>query len=131
MPKILLVDDSPVIRGLIKRYLRDQSDLEAEIVESGAAALASIRQGAPQALVTDLNMPEMDGLTLLLTVRALPGLERLPVAVFGGGDEEGRRAALEAGADELLVKPFEASALVETIRRLLSPRPAPTLRAPE
>jgi two-component system, chemotaxis family, chemotaxis protein CheY len=121
MSRILIVDDSKVIRSLVSLYLRGEADLILELAEDGARGLAAARATLPDFVFTDLNMPEMGGVELVTALRALPGYERRPIVILTTADEaELRAAALAAGADGFLDKPFTRDGLIGSIRRFLT-----------
>ncbi len=87
MPTVLVVDDSAVDRRLVGGLLGRGTMLTVETAENGAAALARLKQGLPDVVVTDLQMPEMDGLALIKTIRA--HYSRVPVILMTArGSEE-------------------------------------------
>ena len=102
---VLVVDDDSNIHLLAETALaKDYTLTEAE---DGEQCLEAIRTAVPDMVVLDLNMPRMDGLTVLRTVRNEMGLKDLPVLVLtASGDEGSTRAAFEAGATDYLIKPF-------------------------
>jgi two-component system chemotaxis response regulator CheY len=117
MPKALVVDDSRTIRTILKRILLD---LGYEVCEAadGKQALALIdAEGASVSLVlTDWNMPEMDGLELLKRLRQNPELSLLKVIMVTTETELDRMvSALEAGANEYVMKPFTKDILMEKL----------------
>src|SRR6187399_2735853 len=100
MPQILVVDDSPTIRRMVKASLAQMPDA-VEFVEaaSGLEAIERLGVGAVDLIVLDLNMPDMHGLEVLGFVRSHQRYRQLPVLVLTTrGDEESRAAALAAGA---------------------------------
>lgn len=115
--KILVVEDEEDSRELLVRGLR-RLGYEAEGAIDGAAAQE--RLGEPwQAVVTDLLMPRMDGLSLLSEVRTrCPSAVRMVITSFG--DKERVLAALNLGADYLLEKPFTSQQLADVLARLLT-----------
>jgi two-component system chemotaxis sensor kinase CheA len=117
---VLVVDDALTIREL-QRAVLERAGYEARVAEDGAEALRLLRDRRPDAVVTDVEMPIMDGVALTAAIRATPGMERLPVIVLSSREAEAdRRRALEAGADEYLGKSeFDEQALLETIARRL------------
>jgi DNA-binding response OmpR family regulator len=126
MPTILVVDDEPIVREVVVRYLeRDGFDtLEAA---DGDAARALIEQSELDAVVLDVMLPGVDGLTLCRWIR---GRSELPVILLTArGEEADRIVGLELGADDYVTKPFsprELSARVRTVlRRSGAPAPAP------
>ena len=102
---VLVVDDDGNVHLLAEAALgRDYTVLTAE---DGEEALAMVESSRPDMVVLDLNMPVLDGLTVLKRLRANPVLSGLPVLVLtASGDESSTRAAFEAGATDYLTKPF-------------------------
>jgi two-component system, chemotaxis family, chemotaxis protein CheY len=112
--KALIVDDSRAIRQILARILRE---LHYEIAEAGdgheALALLEADPGAFRLALVDWNMPVMNGLELLKTLRAQPAFERLPVVMVSTETEMGHMAeAIEAGANEYVMKPFTKDILL-------------------
>ena len=118
--RILVADDSPVTRELLVEIVRS-AGFQVESAEDGAAALRSIVAAPPDLVLTDLEMPELDGIGLTRAVRADPNLHDLPVVLITTrGSDVDRRACLAAGADAFLDKSrFDEGALIELLRRLL------------
>ena len=122
MPKtrILVVDDSVVVRRLITEALRKDPDLEvAGIAANGKIALQKISQINPDLLTLDIEMPEMDGLATLREVRKL--YPKLPVIMFSTLTHKGAAATLEAlslGASDYVTKPANVGSITEGIERL-------------
>ncbi|MEO7496650.1 MAG: ATP-binding protein [Massilia sp.] len=122
---VLVVDDEPDARDLIKRIL---SDCHASVITaaSARAALAIFREGAPDVLVSDLGMPDVDGFGLLAQVRALGranGGQVPAVALTAFARSEDRLRALEAGFAAHISKPVEPSELIATVARMVGPAP--------
>jgi len=117
--KILIVDDDGDLRTLYGLcFLRRGHHIVA--ASNGREALDCLAAHAPDLLITDLRMPELDGLELLRRLRA-DGPRALPVIVLTArGDQQA--AALAAGADAFLVKPVPLRQLGETAERLLAER---------
>ena len=111
MKTCLVVDDSRVIRKVARRILED---IGFEIAEAsdGMEALAWCRAAMPDAILLDWNMPVMNGIDFLRALRREPGGDR-PTVVFctTENDMAHIRAALEAGADEYVMKPFDRETL--------------------
>ena len=118
---ILVVDDSPTLRGIVKIYMRP---LQVEVMEAdgGERALQLARLAVPSLIVADINMPGMDGISFLKTLRAdpRPELRRIPV-IFLTGDKnsELRQRAAEAGANDFLEKPVKSGPLQQAVRAAL------------
>ncbi len=107
----LIVDDSRVIRKVARRIVED---LGFEVTEAadGQEALAHCRVEMPRAVLLDWNMPVMDGISFLRSLRAEPGGDT-PTVVFCTveNDADRIREALDAGADEYVMKPFDGDIL--------------------
>lgn len=113
--RVLIVDDEPVLRRLMRRAL---GGLQLEIVEAanGVEALERFGSQAFSAVVTDVRMPSMDGLELVAHLQRLD--PELPIILVSGSDEVSNRAGARAlGAFDFLAKPFD---LFELGRRVLS-----------
>jgi CheY-like chemotaxis protein len=126
-PHVLLVDDAAQIRDLFGRFLR-QSGMAVTCAADGIFALAEARARVPDAVVCDLDMPNMDGLALCRALRDDPATKDVPILVVSGSGATQSSAALQAGCDAVLQKPCTGALLVTTIERLLaqpSPRTKP------
>lgn len=107
MKQCLVVDDSSVIRKVARRILED---LQFEITEAedGQQALDACRKAMPDAILLDWNMPVMDGLEFLTSLRREPGGEK-PIVVFCTTENDVAHIAraIRAGANEYIMKPFD------------------------
>jgi two-component system chemotaxis response regulator CheY len=118
VPKLILtVDDSPSIRMLLRYALARQGYDVAE-AEDGVAALEWLAANErPDLMITDINMPRMDGYDLVETVRAQGPHNDLPILVLSTESSEDKMTrAREAGADGWIVKPFDPAQLEAAIR---------------
>lgn len=113
MKTCLIVDDSRVIRKVARRILEELS-FEIDEAEDGRLALDACKRSMPDVVLLDWNMPVMDGMEFLRTLRASP-VEKQPVVMFctTENDMAHIRAAIEAGADEYVMKPFDRE-IIET-----------------
>lgn len=116
MTTVLVVDDEPIVRDVVVRYLRREGfdTLEAG---DGDAARALVEQGAPELVVLDVMLPGSDGLSLCRWIR-----ERgdLPVIMLTArGETADRIVGLELGADDYVAKPFSARELVTRVKAVL------------
>jgi len=117
--KILIVDDFSTMRRIIKNLLRDLGFNHISEADDGQTALPMLKSGKFDFLVTDWNMPGMDGLTLLKTVRADEDLGDMPVLmVTAEAKREQIVVAAEAGVSGYIVKPFTAATLREKIEKI-------------
>jgi CheY-like chemotaxis protein len=118
-PRVLLVEDDPDTREMYSEYL-SYAGLDVTKASTGRRALQSIRQRAPDVVVTDIAMPEMDGLELSRRLRSEAPTRDVPIiAVSGQGATEHAR---QAGADVVLDKPCELDTLLQTIEHVLKSR---------
>jgi PAS domain S-box-containing protein len=113
-PRVLVADDNADMRQYILRLLAEQFEVEA--VADGQEALAEARRQAPDLILTDVMMPQLDGFGLVRELRADPRTRALPVILLSArAGEESRVEGLEAGADDYLVKPFGARELLARV----------------
>jgi len=123
----LVVDDSRVIRTIVGRALHE---LGFQFVEAsnGRDALERLNQGElPAVIMVDWNMPEMNGLEMVKTVRANPAWSDVRLIMITSENELERvQTALEAGADEYIMKPFTKEMIQEKLDLLGVPIPSPT-----
>jgi two-component system copper resistance phosphate regulon response regulator CusR len=113
---VLVVEDTDEIRELVTTVLR-RAGLDVREAVSGAAALDEVRRDAPDLIVLDLGLPDGDGMELIRDVR---GWSPVPIIVLSARIDEGDKiAALDAGADDYLTKPFEFRELLARLRALL------------
>ena len=117
MAKILIVDDEPRIRELIREHLQ-YSGYICEEAADGTAALTQLSGGAFDLVILDLMMPFMDGMTCLREMRARH--INTPVIILTARSEEyDKLAGLEGGADDYVVKPFDAKEIVARIKAVM------------
>lgn len=116
MPHVLVVEDDPRVRGALARSLGERG-YAVVTAATGMSGLDRTVQDRPDLVVLDLGLPDIDGTEILRMIRAV---SRVPVIVATARDEEGQIvAALDAGADDYLVKPFGAAQLDARIRAVL------------
>lgn len=117
--KILVVDDFPTMRRIIRNLLKELGFANVEEAEDGAAGLEKVKDGSFQFVISDWNMPNMDGLSMLQAIRAEGPLSKLPVLmVTAEAKKENIIAAAQAGANGYVVKPFTAATLDEKITKI-------------
>ena len=117
--KILIVDDFSTMRRIIKNLLRDLGFTNTDEADDGQTALPKLEAGGFDFLVTDWNMPGMQGIDLLKAVRADPNLKDLPVLmVTAESKREQIVEAAQAGVNGYVVKPFTAGTLKEKIDKI-------------
>ncbi|WP_432263100.1 chemotaxis response regulator CheY [Cupriavidus sp. TMH.W2] len=120
-PRFLVVDDFPTMRRIVRNLLKDIGYTNVDEADDGVEALAKLNDGGYAFVVTDWNMPRMDGLALLQTIRQSRDLKHLPVLIVTAeAKKENIIAAAHAGADGYIVKPFTAATLAEKLAKIVS-----------
>jgi two-component system, chemotaxis family, chemotaxis protein CheY len=116
--KILAVDDSPSMRALLRNALVRQGYI-VDQAEDGVAALEWLESNQPHVLITDINMPRMDGFELIEALRQCSRFQDLPILVLTTESSDEKKArARNAGATGWIVKPFDPEKLCAAVRRV-------------
>lgn len=117
---VLIVDDSAMVRVILKRNFMSLGVPEHEIyqAENGEKGLARFTSLPCDSIVTDLHMPVMDGLTFVREIRKLNATVPI-VAVSSANDRENVTAAIQAGVNDYLIKPFAAGDVRKKLQKLL------------
>jgi putative two-component system response regulator len=115
--RILLVDDDPALRTLLKTTF-EVADVAVDEAESAAAARRKIRSRRPDVIVLDINMPGTTGLELCAELKAAPATRDIPIVLLTGSDGGTDAAAKKAGADAFVRKPFSPLELLAVAERL-------------
>ena len=120
MKRILVADDSLATRTLITAALADLKDFHVERVSTGLEAIKLLSTTTISLVLTDIHMPEINGLELTRFIKSDERLRSIPVVVISTeATEEDRRRALSLGADDYLSKPFTAAQLQHVINKFL------------
>lgn len=123
MAKIVLIDDEPAMRRATLRALQAGGHM-VDAYENGLAAIEHLAREAPDLLITDIFMPEMEGLETIRRVRALrPELPIVAMSGFALGDGNYLQIAEKFGAVASLKKPFRPAELLDLVSRLLATQP--------
>ncbi len=118
--KILVVDDFSTMRRIVRNLLKEIGYNNTDEAEDGQVALNKLRGGVFQFVVSDLNMPHMNGFELLREIRADAKLKSLPVLlVTAESRKEDIITAAQAGANGYIVKPFTKATLEEKFNKIL------------
>ncbi len=119
MAKVLAADDSQSIRQMVELTLEDE-DHEVITVEDGKIALDRAKSEEFDMVITDINMPNMDGFELTRQLRALPNYQLTPIICLTTESGDAQRAkGKEAGATGWIVKPFSADKLIQIVDRVI------------
>jgi two-component system, chemotaxis family, chemotaxis protein CheY len=123
--KVLVVEDSPTMRQLIVFALKRLRGLTIVEANDGVDGLKKIAADKFDLILTDINMPIMDGLKLVSLVRSDPNHRAIPIVVITTeGANEDRERALALGANDYITKPIQTNKIIEVAKRLLKLDPA-------
>jgi two-component system chemotaxis sensor kinase CheA len=119
-PTVLVVDDSLMVREL-QRSILERAGYKVRTANDGREALAMLAEDPPDLVVTDIEMPNLDGIALTVNIRSHPRLANIPVLIVTSRtSEEDHQRGLDAGADALIVKTaFDEAGLLAAVSRLL------------
>lgn len=122
VPTYLLVDDSPTVLNELRRTI-EKLGVRVLSAGDGEAAMEILDREKIDAVVTDVNMPKLDGYELCRRIRASPAIEHLPVVMISAnGETLDRKRGFDAGADDYLTKPFDPAMLAAKLEGFLNPR---------
>lgn len=119
--RVLIVDDSVIIRQVVKKVIKQAGILPEKVLEAsdGEEALQIIKTEPVDLVLSDINMPRMDGLQMLSQLRQIESKQDLPVIVISTeGSEDTVNEAIELGATGYVLKPFTPEKLLEQLRPL-------------
>lgn len=123
--KVLVVDDFPTMRRIVKNLLKQLGFENIDEAEDGNMALSKMKSGNYGLVVSDWNMPNMEGIELLRSVRADDTLKETPfLMVTAEAEKEKVIEAIKAGVDNYIVKPFTAEILKEKLEKIADKRPS-------
>lgn len=119
MKKILIVDDKPSISNLIVQFLKNKFELETRL--DGLEAISWLQEGnIPDLILTDLQMPKMDGIELIKKIKGSGYFSNIPIIVLSSKDSsQDRIECLKLGAEDYLMKPFNPEELLIRIEKIL------------
>jgi two-component system alkaline phosphatase synthesis response regulator PhoP len=116
---VLVVEDEPDIRDLVVFHL-EREGFQCRTARTGVEALKRVKTAAPDLIILDLMLPELDGLEVCRRLRHDPATSSIPVIMLTAkGDEVDRIVGLEMGADDYVTKPFSPKELVARVRAVL------------
>lgn len=121
MENILIVEDSETTRSLIRAVIEEIKDFNIIEAASGFEALKMLPQEKFNLIITDINMPDINGLELIRFVKTNPLYKDIPlIIVTTERGEEDRKKGMSLGASAYITKPFKADELKEAIKRVLN-----------
>jgi two-component system chemotaxis response regulator CheY len=116
----LVVEDSPMMRQLLVLALSRLKSLQVTEADDGVDGLRKLATGKFDIILTDINMPIMDGLKLVKRVRSDPAHKDVPIIIITTeGSSEDRERALQLGANAYITKPIQAPQVIAKVRELL------------
>jgi len=119
--KFLIVDDSPTMLRIIRNALKEIGYDDVEEAEDGEEALDVLESTSPDFVITDWNMPNMNGVDLARNIRDHPQYGHLPILMITTrGMKEDVKTAMKADVNNYIVKPFEPEVLDEKIEKILA-----------
>ena len=118
MPDILAVDDSPTMRAMVAETLRS-AGFNVITAPDGLAAVDIARHSEVHLVLTDVNMPGMDGIALVRALRLLPAYQSTPVLVLTTERDDVKQQVREAGANGWIPKPFDPDRLIEIVKKFI------------
>lgn len=120
MPRIMVVDDSGMTRKMLSLSI-SRAGFGVETAENGADALEKLYKEPYDLIITDMNMPQMDGMELLSRLRTDAQYRTVPIVVLSSNSGPAEiQAAMKAGANFYLIKPTDSEKLLECVRKLLN-----------
>lgn len=129
MARIIYVEDDEIIAALVQEILSEAGHIVG-VIAHGALGHDTIYLKQPDLVILDRDLPGMDGIEILKSLRSFAGLYRTPILMLSANRSHASiDEALAAGARDYLVKPFEPAELVERVQALLEPQ-APVFRRP-
>jgi len=131
VPTVYFIDDSATMREVIKIAFR-RENINVVTCAAASAALAQFSQTPPDAVITDVIMPDKDGYEVCQHIKQHPQFGKTPVILMSGVvNKSVAEKAISVHADELIRKPFQPQELVSRVRALIHPKPAETPEAEE
>ena len=119
--RVLIADDSRVMRAYVRGVLKDRYNCSSSEVASGFEALRLLPRERFDLVVTDINMPDINGLELVRFIRSSERHKDVPLLIISTQTSgQSRKRVLDLGADAFLAKPFEPETLVDAVDRLLN-----------
>jgi two-component system chemotaxis response regulator CheY len=116
--RVLAIDDSRIIRNLVHKAVTD-AGLDCQVATDGEEGVTLFREDPPDVVITDINMPRLDGFGVITAIRSGDRAARVPILVLTTeSSPQLKSRARDAGATGWIVKPFEDEALVSVIRRV-------------
>ena len=119
--RVLVVEDDPGTQSLLRKQL-ESSGFAVTVAKNGLDGLMKLEAGAPDVIVCDMNMPELDGIGFVRAIKAMNETRKIPVIFLTASNDPRHMVdGINVGARFYLTKPFEMNELIAKIRRVLTP----------
>ncbi|HCY84099.1 MAG TPA: response regulator [Desulfobacteraceae bacterium] len=120
--RVLVVDDSSSMRRIVRRFLENGGVKHILEAGHGRSAMEEIKRHPPDLIISDLNMPVMNGMELLTEIRLAPGLRTIPFIILTvEAVQKTMNQALEKGVDAYIVKPVTEKLFIQEVKRVMDP----------
>lgn len=120
--KILIVDDMEDTRELLKIFI-EEFGYETVEAEDGYEAVSKVKQEKPDLILMDIALPGLDGLSATQIIRGFTDVHQMPIIAITAHSDSYQRKAIEAGCNDLIIKPIYANALVAILNQYLGSMP--------
>jgi CheY-like chemotaxis protein len=117
--KVLIVEDNPDSREMISFILKYEG-YKVFTANDGSEGIHQAKNACPDLIISDLEMPVIDGIEMVKTLRHLPEYEKVPILILSAYDNDSLNQAIQVGATQAMRKPFELDSLVTTVKGLLN-----------
>ena len=119
--RVLVVEDDPGTQSLLRKQL-ESSGFHVTVAKNGLEGLMKLEQGAPDVIVCDMNMPELDGIGFVRAIKSMNETRKIPVIFLtASSDPRHMVDGINVGARFYLTKPFDMNELIGKINRVLAP----------
>jgi CheY-like chemotaxis protein len=117
--KVLIVEDNPDSREMLSFILRYEG-YKVFTASDGSEGINQAKNASPDLIISDLEMPNIDGIEMVKTLRDLPEYEKVPILILSAYDNDSLNQAIQVGATQAMRKPIEFDSLVSTVKGLLN-----------
>ena len=118
--RVVICDDEPLARERLTRIVREEGHEVVAQAATGIEAIAKVKETAPDVILLDIRMPEMDGIALIKEVRKMDAYQRVPILFLTTESQAAKKMeAKEAGATGWIIKPFVPAKLIAALNKVL------------
>jgi CheY-like chemotaxis protein len=117
--KVLIVEDNPDSREMLSFILRYEG-YKVFTASDGSEGINQVKSACPDLIISDLEMPNLDGIEMVKTLRHLPEYKKVPILILSAYDNDSLNQAMQVGATQAMRKPIELDSLVTAVKGLLN-----------